>query len=92
MVLKYCVIELIKCFEMNLCVKLIEFMVINNVCYCLCVVIDEVVLNVKWSLLEWVEESLLFIFYKEIFGGEYFFILLDEVLVYLEMNWNFLEL
>ncbi|SBS34795.1 putative lipoprotein YiaD precursor [Marinomonas spartinae] len=65
---------------------------IFNARYCLCALLDESVLNSRWSSMEWAKESLLSIFHKETFGGEYFYTLIDESLRYPEHNRDFLEL
>jgi type VI secretion system protein ImpK len=49
--------------------------------YCLCTVIDEVVLNTPWgSESGWSTESLLVLFHNEAWGGEKFFMILERML------------
>lgn len=52
---------------------------ISDARYCLCTVIDETVLNTPWGTNSmWSTKSLLSIFYKQTWGGEQFFALLDS--------------
>jgi len=90
--LKHKCVEAIKHFEMITRNKNTPTDVINNARYCLCALIDESVLNSDWSTMEWADESLLSIFHKETFGGEYFFTLLDNALNSPEQQSDFLEL
>ena len=49
--------------------------------YCLCAAIDEVIMSTPWGReSSWDEMSLLSYFYKETFGGERFFIILQNLL------------
>lgn len=60
--------------------------------YCMCALIDESALNSNWTQGEWAKESLLSVFHKETFGGEYFYTLLDDALNNPNQNLHFLEL
>lgn len=52
---------------------------ISDARYCLCTVIDETVLNTPWGTNSmWSTKSLLSIFYKQTWGGEQFFAILDS--------------
>lgn len=49
--------------------------------YCLCTVIDEIVLNTPWgNESAWSTESLLILFHQEAWGGEKFFMILERML------------
>ncbi|PKG64568.1 MULTISPECIES: type VI secretion system protein TssL, long form [Pseudoalteromonas] len=90
--LKHRCVEAIKRFEMEVRNQHLSKDVINNARYCLCAILDESVLNSKWSSMEWADESLLSTFHKETFGGEYFYTLLDDSLSQPQKNEQFLEL
>ncbi|TMS94753.1 type VI secretion system protein TssL [Pseudoalteromonas sp. S201] len=90
--LKHRCVEAIKRFEVEVRNLHLSKEVINNSRYCLCAILDESVLNSKWSSMEWADESLLSTFHKETFGGEYFYTLLDSGLAQPERNQQFLEL
>ena len=90
--LKHRCVEAIKRFEVEVRNQHLSKEVINNSRYCLCAILDESVLNSKWSSMEWADESLLSTFHKETFGGEYFYTLLDAGLGQPEKNKQFLEL
>jgi type VI secretion system protein ImpK len=84
--------DAIKSFEFEARDADIPDKTIFNARYCLCALLDESVLNSRWSSMEWANESLLSIFHKETFGGEYFYTLIDDSLRYPEHNRDFLEL
>lgn len=90
--LKHKAIEAIKRFEVIARSQQVSNEMLNNGRYCLCALIDESVLNSSWSTMEWADESLLSVFHKETFGGEYFYTLLDNALSSPEQNIKFLEL
>ncbi|MBB1349466.1 MULTISPECIES: type VI secretion system protein TssL, long form [unclassified Pseudoalteromonas] len=90
--LKHRCVEAIKRFEVELRNQNLPKDVIKNSRYCLCAILDESVLNSKWSSMEWADESLLSTFHKETFGGEYFYTLLDNALAQPEQHKAFLEL
>ncbi|WP_404343636.1 type VI secretion system protein TssL, long form [Pseudoalteromonas mariniglutinosa] len=90
--LKHKCVEAIKHFEVLVRNNNLDMTMINNARYCLCAALDEAVLNSSWSSMEWADESLLSTFHKETFGGEYFYTLLDDALMYPEHNKAFLEL
>lgn len=90
--LKHRCVEAIKRFEVDVRNQHLSKEVINNSRYCLCAILDESVLNSKWSSMEWADESLLSTFHKETFGGEYFYTLLDSGLAQAQKNQQFLEL
>jgi type VI secretion system protein ImpK len=67
--------------------------------YILCASIDELILNQqlsqseKWEATDdWSQRSLIHIFYRETWGGEKFFTILDEFLKVPDQNRDFLEL
>lgn len=90
--LKHRCVEAIKRFEVEVRNQNLSKEIIENARYCLCAILDESVLNSKWSSMEWADESLLSTFHKETFGGEYFYTLLDNALANPEKNKIFLEL
>ncbi len=48
--------------------------------YCLCTTIDEVILKTKWGVKSiWSQQSLLSLFHKETWGGERFYIILENI-------------
>ncbi len=60
--------------------------------YCLCTVIDETVLNTPWGTNSmWSTKSLLSIFYKQTWGGEQFFSILENRLTNPAKNKDLLE-
>jgi len=60
--------------------------------YCLCTMIDEVILSTTWgSQSEWVQESLLSFFHKETWGGERFYIIAENMAREPRTNLAFLE-
>lgn len=66
-------------FENQLRKADIEMDDISDARYCLCTVIDEAVLNTPWGTNSmWSTKSLLSIFYKQTWGGEQFFAILDS--------------
>ncbi|MCG7544941.1 type VI secretion system protein TssL, long form [Pseudoalteromonas sp. MM17-2] len=86
-------IDAVKNFEQSLRNEHLDSQLIESARYCVCALLDETVLNTPWgSESVWVNESLLSIFHKETFGGEYFFTLLDEALRQSSHNIDLLEL
>lgn len=60
--------------------------------YCLCTAVDEAVLSQPWGTNSvWVEGSLLSIFQKETWGGERFYIILEDALRDTRNNIDFIE-
>ncbi|MCW1720157.1 type VI secretion system protein TssL, long form [Pseudoalteromonas sp. A3] len=90
--LKHRCVEAVKRFEVEVRNQGLSKDVITNSRYCLCAILDESVLNSKWSSMEWADESLLSTFHKETFGGEYFYTLLDNALAQPEQHKQFIEL
>lgn len=65
---------------------------IISVRYCLCTAIDEAVLSCPWGTSSiWVQESLLSLFQKETYGGERFYLILEDMLRDPRGNINFIE-
>lgn len=69
----------------------------NEIClaaqYCLCTAIDEAVLSHAWgSNSPWVQNSLLNIKHKETWGGENFYVILEDKLKDMRSNIDFIEL
>lgn len=61
--------------------------------YCLCTAIDEAVLSHAWgSNSPWVQNSLLNIKHKETWGGENFYVILEDKLKDMRSNIDFIEL
>lgn len=61
--------------------------------YCLCTAIDEAVLSHDWgSNSPWVQNSLLNIKHKETWGGENFYVILEDKLKDMRSNIDFVEL
>lgn len=61
--------------------------------YCLCTVIDEAILSTSWGQKgSWDEMNLLATFYKESFGGERFYIILNTMLEDPQKNREILEI
>lgn len=91
--LKAQVIEEIKNFERRLTSVDYPVRTIVAARYCLCTSIDEAVLSREWgSRSIWLQESLLNLFQKETWGGERFYIILDDMLKNVRENIDFLEL
>ncbi len=87
------VVEEIKTFEHKL--VSIEYPVRTIVAarYCLCTAIDEAVLSRPWGTQSvWIQGSLLSLFHKETWGGERFYIILEDMLRDLRKNIDFVEL
>jgi type VI secretion system protein ImpK len=60
--------------------------------YCLCTAIDEAVLSQVWGRNSvWVQGSLLSTFHKETWGGERFYVILEEAMTDRHTNINFIE-
>lgn len=65
---------------------------ISDARYCLCTVIDETILNTPWGTNSmWSTKSLLSIFYKQTWGGEQFFALLESRMTNPAKNKDILE-
>lgn len=61
--------------------------------YCLCTALDEVIMNTQWGREnKWKNQSLLSILYKETFGGERFYLILENMLSNPQENIDLLEL
>ena len=79
-------------FENQLRKADIEMDDISDARYCLCTVIDEAVLNTPWGTNSmWSTKSLLSIFYKQTWGGEQFFAILDSRMANPAKNKHLLE-
>ena len=73
--------EELKNFEIQASRAGIDRETVNAARYCLCTVIDEIVLNTPWgNESSWSTESLLILFHKEAWGGEKFFLILERML------------
>jgi type VI secretion system protein ImpK len=86
------VIDEIKSFEQKL--SKIEYPVRTIIAarYCLCTAIDEAVLSRPWGTQSvWVQESLLSLFHKETWGGERFYMILEDMAKEPRKNIDFLE-
>lgn len=91
--LRYQCIELIKSYEQELRVEKISSEIIESSRYCICCFLDETVLNTRWGEnSSWASESLLSAFHNEVFGGEYFYTLMDDALQYSAIKYPLLEL
>lgn len=87
------VVELIKIYEQVLRQKHIPAKVIENARYCLCCFVDEIVMNQEWGEIgNWASASMLSTFHSETFGGEYFYIILDDSLKSPNENVDLIEL
>jgi type VI secretion system protein ImpK len=60
--------------------------------YCLCAALDEAIMNTQEGQENWAENTLLNIFYKETFGGERFYLILDNMLENPQENAHILEI
>ncbi|MBL4647388.1 MAG: type IVB secretion system protein IcmH/DotU [Gammaproteobacteria bacterium] len=61
--------------------------------YCLCTAVDEAVLSRNWGNQSiWAQESLLSFFHKETWGGERFYIILEDMMKDIRKNIDFIEL
>ena len=79
-------------FENQLRKADVEMDDISDARYCLCTVIDETVLNTPWGTNSmWSTKSLLSIFYKQTWGGEQFFAIVDSRLTNPAKNKDLLE-
>ena len=66
---------------------------VTKASYGLCCLLDELVLNTPWGAQStWATESLLVYFHQEAWGGENFFIFLDELMSNPSANFGVLEL
>ncbi len=87
------VVEEIKTFERKL--TNIDYPVRTIVAarYCLCTAVDEAVLSRPWGTQSvWVQGSLLSLFHKETWGGERFYIILEDMLRDVRKNIDHVEL
>jgi type VI secretion system protein ImpK len=87
------VIEEVKLFERKLGQIGYSMRTIIAARYCLCTAIDETVLGQQWGTQSvWVQGSLLSIFQKETWGGERFYVILEDALRDIRGNIDFIEL
>lgn len=90
--LKAQIIDEIKKFEQQLTKASYPPRLIVAARYCLCTAIDEAVLSRPWGTTSiWVQQSLLSLFHKETWGGERFYIILEEMAKDPRQNIDFLE-
>lgn len=90
--LKAQIIEEVKLLERALNHYHYSTRMIISVRYCLCTAIDEAVLSCPWGTSSiWVQESLLSLFQKETYGGERFYLILEDMLRDPRANINFIE-
>lgn len=86
------VIEEVKTFERKLAEHRYPMRTIVAARYCLCTAIDEAVMSQDWGTQSvWIEGSLLSIFQKETWGGERFYIILEDALRDIRNNIDFIE-
>lgn len=86
------VIDEIKSFEQKLVKIEYPMRTIIAARYCLCTAIDEAVLSRPWGTQSvWVQESLLSLFHKETWGGERFYLILEDMAKEPRKNIDFLE-
>lgn len=91
--LRAMVIEEIKNFERKASESGYPVRTIMAARYCLCTAVDEAVLNTPWGTQSiWVQESLLSLFQKETYGGERFYLILQDMLSNTRQNIDFVEL
>ncbi|CAG19082.1 type VI secretion system protein TssL, long form [Photobacterium profundum] len=91
--LRQACIEKIRDYENNLRGLAVSVSDIEAARYCLCTFLDETILNTPWGEHSvWRSESLLSVFNKETWGGEYFYTLLDEALSSPHQSYQLLEL
>lgn len=87
------VVEEIKRFERKLSELDYPVRLIVAARYCLCTTIDEAVLSRPWGTRSsWVQGSLLMLFHQESWGGERFYIILEDMLRDVRKNIDFVEL
>lgn len=85
-------IEEIKAFEQKLEKVKYPMRLIVAARYCLCTAIDEAVLGRPWGTQSiWVQQTLLSLFHKETWGGERFYIILEELAKEPRQHIDFLE-
>lgn len=86
------IIEEIKNFEQKLTNVSYPIRLVIAARYCLCTAIDEAVLSRPWGTQSiWIQQSLLSLFHQETWGGERFYILLEEMAKDPRQNIDFLE-
>ena len=86
------VIEEVKVFERKLTEHRYPMRTIVAARYCLCTAIDEAVMSQDWGTQSvWIEGSLLSIFQNETWGGERFYIILEDALRDTRNNIDFIE-
>lgn len=87
------IIEEVKLFERKLGQCNYPMRTIIAARYCLCTAVDEAVLGQTWGTQSvWVQGSLLSIFQKETWGGERFYVILEDALRDIRGNIDFIEL
>ena len=87
------IVEEIKNFERKLTNIHYPVRTIVAARYCLCTAIDEAVLSRAWGTNSvWVQGSLLSLFHKETWGGERFYLILEDMLRDIRRNIDFIEL
>lgn len=86
------IIEEIKNFEQKLTNVSYPMRLVIAARYCLCTAIDESVLSRPWGTTSiWIQQSLLSLFHHETWGGERFYIILEEMAKDPRQNIDFLE-
>lgn len=91
--LKAQVIEEIKNLERKLSDLNYSARMIMAARYCICTAIDEAILSRPWGTNSmWVQEGLLSLFQKETYGGERFYMILEDMLRDIRNNIDFIEL
>lgn len=87
------VVEEIKTFEKKLTGVDYPVRTIVAARYCLCTAIDEAILSRSWGAQSvWVQGSLLSLFHKETWGGERFYIILENMVRDVRKSIDFVEL
>lgn len=90
--LKAQIVEEVKQFERKLASANYPARTIAAARYAVCTAIDEAVLSRPWGTNSiWVQESLLSLFHKETWGGERFYIILEDMLRDIRGNIDFIE-
>ncbi len=87
------IIKEIKAFEKKLTSIGYTFTLIQSARYCLCAAIDEAVLTQDWTDKSvWMNQSLISLFHQETYGGENFYIILENLAENFQKNIEFMEL
>ncbi|MCK4870434.1 MAG: type IVB secretion system protein IcmH/DotU [Gammaproteobacteria bacterium] len=87
------IVEEVKNFERKLTNINYPVRIIVAARYCLCTAVDEAVLGRDWGTNSaWVQGSLLSVFHKETWGGERFYVILEDMLRDIRRNIDFIEL